>query len=180
MHAHKRTSGRWSGGVGWRFVQSTDLPPDDLITACFGLVVTGRDGTLLVRHETRGWEFPGGRRQRDETVAATLRREVLEEASVALVTAQAFGYHELTATTPVLNPETGRHFPFPRSYIAFFLIDAHQTVGVPLTAETTAARVFTLAEARAALQGDSNQAVLAALGDHFRATPDKDPRCVSR
>jgi mutator protein MutT len=55
-----------------------------------GCAIIQKDGNLLIaqRHlnDSFGglWEFPGGKREKDETIEACLRREVLEELGVCV------------------------------------------------------------------------------------------------
>lgn len=48
------------------------------------------DRVVVIRPEERAWEMPGGRREPHETIEETARRELLEEAGVALRSLHVF------------------------------------------------------------------------------------------
>ncbi len=51
---------------------------------------------VLVKNRQRAWEFPGGRREGDETYAQTATREAFEEAGACIAGITYLGYY----TTP--------------------------------------------------------------------------------
>ncbi|MEJ2711515.1 MAG: NUDIX domain-containing protein [Anaerolineales bacterium] len=48
---------------------------------------------VMVRHKDRGWEFPGGRRQGNETYQETAAREILEETGARIKEIQGMGHY---------------------------------------------------------------------------------------
>jgi 8-oxo-dGTP pyrophosphatase MutT (NUDIX family) len=48
---------------------------------------------MMVRNRARGWEFPGGRRQGNETYKETASREILEEAGAKADDVKLLGYY---------------------------------------------------------------------------------------
>ena len=64
------------------------LPPSDRVSAVF-LLAMNDERILAVRNE-RGWDIPGGHVRPDETLAAALARETLEEAAATFAWAEPF------------------------------------------------------------------------------------------
>ena len=83
-----------------------------------GLVIDDHERVLLVRHGYRkGWHFPGGGVERNETLRTTLARELREEVGI-----------ELT-DTPLLHGLFANFSAFPSDHIAVFIVrDWHQPV----------------------------------------------------
>jgi 8-oxo-dGTP pyrophosphatase MutT (NUDIX family) len=60
-------------------------PVHGLVVVVYAITRDGRGRVLLVRRTDDGnWELPGGRVEVGETVAAALRREVLEESGITI------------------------------------------------------------------------------------------------
>jgi 8-oxo-dGTP pyrophosphatase MutT (NUDIX family) len=60
------------------------------------VILFSADKLVLVRNEGRGWEFPGGHREGDETCEETAAREAHEEAGARITGVEYLGYY----TTP--------------------------------------------------------------------------------
>lgn len=63
------------------------------VVAATALVTDDQGQVLLVRHPRRGWEFPGGQVEQGEDLLAALRREVREEAGVAISVGRLAGVY---------------------------------------------------------------------------------------
>lgn len=88
-------------------------PPLELVTSVFGLCFKGRD-LLMINHEKRGWDVPGGHVEGRESLEETLQREVLEEADARIGRAAQLGVVKITM--PGARPPDYR-YPFPVSYM---------------------------------------------------------------
>ncbi len=66
----------------------------------------------------RGWDIPGGHIDPGETPEETMRREVMEEATVELGPMRLFGYQRIRLLGEV--PADSR-YPVPESYPVFYI-----------------------------------------------------------
>jgi 8-oxo-dGTP diphosphatase len=57
------------------------------------VVLFSSEGLVLVRNKERAWEFPGGRRERDESYQETAVREVYEETGAKVSDIVYLGYY---------------------------------------------------------------------------------------
>jgi len=93
-------------------------PPDERLTRLH-VVALDADGLVVVCRSVEEWRFlPGGRREPDETLAQTARRELLEEAGAQPVgdSVRIFAHQHVTS----YNPEPHHpHFPHPVSAWAY-------------------------------------------------------------
>jgi 8-oxo-dGTP pyrophosphatase MutT (NUDIX family) len=134
-------------------VASTELPPYELISTAFVLVVD-RSARVLLRYAdlpTRGgWDLPGGHVEPGETPIAAAVREVDEETGWPLQASAltVLGWNRITLEPP--RPP-GFRYPYPVGYLAYFT--AHLTTdGDPTTpapdSECSRADWLPLAEVR--------------------------------
>lgn len=122
-----------------QLIESSHLAPLDSITSVH--VFCFREGELLlVRHPTRGWDIPGGHIEIGESVIEALERELLEEAGVTASNPDLIGYLEVNV--PGMKPENYR-YPFPNSYLPFFIAEAEEILEFKGEFETRERRFFT-------------------------------------
>lgn len=127
-------TGTWSWGnegVDWELYQADRLPNPELCTAAFCVAVDSSNSVLLVK-EDRGWGMPGGHIEDGEDILQALARECLEEAGFTPRQPRLFAYRKITASKPVTHPTPGKQYPFPVSYIAYYLATLDEPL-VPAT-----------------------------------------------
>jgi 8-oxo-dGTP pyrophosphatase MutT (NUDIX family) len=86
-----------------------DLPPAALLTSARAVVLQA-GGVLVVRDPTGVHILPGGRRKPGETLAQTVRREVLEETGWVIGPPQLLGVSTSAIAAPS-RPATGTRIP---------------------------------------------------------------------
>jgi 8-oxo-dGTP diphosphatase len=96
-----------------------NLPPANLITSVHVLAFDG-EKLLMVEHETRGWDLPGGHVEAGETLMQSLARELLEEAGAEVGEARVIGHWRCEVMAE--KPEN-YNYPYPVSYLMLCLGD---------------------------------------------------------
>lgn len=121
-----------------------ELPSDELVTSAFGFVF--RDEALLMTNlRQRGWDIPGGHRERDEPPAQTAVREVREETGVDVRVTGLIAVQRVRVDGEVPSDYP---YPVPESFQAFFLAEPVRDRGLEPTAKTVEARFWPLDEAQ--------------------------------
>ncbi|WP_339194712.1 NUDIX domain-containing protein [Solibacillus sp. FSL R5-0449] len=95
------------------------LPPNDLITSVHGFCFR-EDRLLLVDLNDRGWDFPGGHIEPEETPEECFKREALEEGYIE-GECKLLGYIIVDHTE---NPNWEESSPYPKvGYQVFYKMD---------------------------------------------------------
>jgi ADP-ribose pyrophosphatase YjhB (NUDIX family) len=139
----KLLSGTWSQHVSWEFYLSSFLPPTHLITAVFALPLVG--SKIALTKNIRGWELPGGHVEVNETIAQALKREVFEEIGMRISRFMVFGYRKIIATQPQFDPQ-GKPYPYPISYLPYFLVVADDPLAQPVGKEIITCQTFSFSQ----------------------------------
>lgn len=87
------------------------------ISASFIFAFKGED-ILLAQVYSRGWELPGGHRERAETPEETIARELFEECGAHTDLMGPLGYIEINLEGD--KPPQNYPYPFPTSYLMFY------------------------------------------------------------
>ena len=151
MSAVKLCSGRWNEDTTWEFFLAEELPPLELFTgaSCVGIMEPG--GKIVLSHTHQGWSCPGGHQEDGETLEQTMQREALEEGGFRVERYRLLGFRKVTNTRQLFARQTGKPYPFPTSYIAWYVAKSSLPL-VPTTGddgEVFEARLFTLEGMRA-------------------------------
>ena len=77
-----------------------ELPPAAFVQSVRGLLFHGDELMVLANRDTEAYVVPGGRRDGDEPLDATLRREVGEETGWTLREPRLLGFYWMHHTTP--------------------------------------------------------------------------------
>ncbi|PAV29684.1 NUDIX hydrolase [Virgibacillus profundi] len=102
--------------------QSVHLPQQNLITSVHGFCFY-KNQLMMVDLEDRGWDFPGGHIEPNETAEDCFVREAMEEGYVE-GTCHLLGYMEIDHHD---NPVWNENSPYPKvGYQVFFRMDIQQ------------------------------------------------------
>lgn len=113
---------QWPNGMSLRMRahRSDVLPPLVYVSSARGLIF--RDNHILVMRNEDGYHImPGGRREPDESLEQTLRREVGEEAGWDIGAIRLLGFSHFYHLTPV--PEN-HPYPHPDFFMALYTAEA--------------------------------------------------------
>jgi|GEM_PF-701944 len=115
---------RWDAISLQSSVYLTDLmPPNSLITSIRGVVLRGDQVLVMADENERYHIVPGGRREGNESIQETLRREILEETGWTFINPNYLGfvhYHHLTSC-----PD-GYQYPYPDFIQLYFVVQADE------------------------------------------------------
>jgi len=140
-------AGNWTDEIAWELHESESLPPEADCTAAF-CVAIHNDRVVLAKVKTRGWGMLGGHIEPGETVHAAMTREALEEGGFVPYKPQVFAHRKITAKKPARHPDGTRNYPFPTSYIVYFVATTQHELAVPTGLEIEAAKAFHIDEIR--------------------------------
>lgn len=108
------------------------IPPTNKITACM-VSVFNEDGDLLLIKSHRGWELPGGHREKFERPIACAKREVYEEASVTLDNLKLIGRWNILN---IFESDFNKDYP-KQAYQLLFMADVKEILAFNNDYETT-------------------------------------------
>lgn len=131
-------------GSELRIVTSTELPPQELITSVHALCFSGED-ILMVNHQSRGWDIPGGHVEPGEALEETLKRESREEGYVTIcdITPLAMQHIRVNPSKP-----EGYKYPYPDSYQVIYFARLKEALQFCAEFESSERRFFTPDEAQ--------------------------------
>ena len=119
------------------------LPDRALITTTHILCFSALD-MLMVKHEERGWDVPGGHLEPGEDVKMALDRELLEEGSATAKNVELFTILKLN----VPNAPKDYKYPHPVAYICCFIGQVAELMEFTPKFETLDRRLFSPADVR--------------------------------
>jgi len=122
-------TGNWGENVTWKLYETTALPPAELCTAVMCVAVC--DGKIVLACSERGWGLLGGHIEDDESLESALHREAKEEGGYAIDQFQLFAVRQMTSTTEVPHQRSGKNYPFPTSYMAYYWATTSQPLETP-------------------------------------------------
>ena len=147
----------WAAQIRSRVAHLTFLMMRPMTLGVRGVVIAGEDSVLLVRHGyVSGWHFPGGGVEVGETCLDALKRELEEEACVAL------------RGEPALHGLFFNEWPSRRDHVAVYVIRDFAVLGQRKPdREIEQARFFP----RSALPDGTTEGTRARIAEVFDATP---------
>ncbi len=148
----------------YEFFLDANLPDKDLVTCVF-CVLTDESSKIWLTKNHRGWELPGGHIEVWEDFESALKREMQEEIGVEADDFILKGYKKITNFEKTKNREGG-FYPFPHSYILYFIGKSVSKKVVPFPYEhdeTEASDIFSLEEAYKIIDNPNNIEILKAI-----------------
>lgn len=103
---------------------------------------------MLAKVKNRGWGMLGGHIEPGETIHQAMMREALEEGGFVPHEPQIFAHRKIISTTPIPNPDGQRMYPFPISYIVYFVATTQRALVAPTGGEIEEAKAFHINEIR--------------------------------
>eukprot|EP00026_Physarum_polycephalum_P010306 Phypoly_transcript_10464.p1 GENE.Phypoly_transcript_10464~~Phypoly_transcript_10464.p1 ORF type:complete len:187 (+),score=31.95 Phypoly_transcript_10464:527-1087(+) len=113
----------WNPAFELTFYQSPSFPssiPAELISCAFVFIFDKNHSMLMGKHALRGYDLPGGKREKEETAEEAACRETKEEVGLSLSPSDLrfFGYEQVHDPAPTPhNPK----FPFPDNYFVHYI-----------------------------------------------------------
>ena len=98
-------------------ILTTELPPNDLVTAAFCLTFDQESRLLMVRLTDRDWHPTGGHRNEGETAQQAAIRETWEEGGCHVADLAVVGIQRITMLSEAPDDWP---YPRPRGYQVFF------------------------------------------------------------
>ena len=80
--------------ISYKWIPSKDYRRFRPITQVYGICFT-KNGKVLIVKDLKNWKLPGGTPEKNENFEETLKREVLEEANVAIAKCFMIGAQEV-------------------------------------------------------------------------------------
>lgn len=111
----------WWENLDWELILDNKLPDSKLynsvVSCCFEWE------SILLTKNYRWWELPWWHLDWDETTVEALHREIKEEIWAQVNSYKLVWYYKITSTEPRLRKGTWTYYPFPISYIPFYLCE---------------------------------------------------------
>jgi ADP-ribose pyrophosphatase YjhB (NUDIX family) len=139
-------NGNFGPKVSWKLYLSKELPLEELCTSVFCVVITEDGKVLLMEDEDRGWGLIGGHIDPGENIMQALYREANGEAGLKPKNPKVFAYSEITATEPIAHQDQNKNYPFPTSYMVYYICGIEGEIGQPTEPDSLGSKMFTMEE----------------------------------